>query len=765
MKKESEKLLQKICSLSKCDFGYILIDYRNKHDILASCGSKFKGSYFDSLNKILTNEKEPSLTEIKNSKAFLVLKEEYGFNAIYKEIILKKKKQKYLLVLLSKTKLTDAKTLKKKLLTALNQLKKEIEKENTNKSSTHKSDIDFLFNSHTPFIITASDYSVLQTNSYLANMFGVSWKEINYNFLKVVKFFDSSGKRVSFERLPFIAAALENKNITDFELKYAAADNSEKWFRINSFVVNSFHQDPVFVLSFFSDISKEAEIKQSFRETIHTINTVLYSTNAEGSEYNFISEAVRPIFGFEPAEIYQNKLRMLRSIVPDHFNLFKKFIEKLRRGEKAVVEYRMKDRFGKEHWVRHSGYPIFKNDLVVRIVGVIQDITEEKNIQLRLERSEEKFRMLIDTADDLIFTLDGFGNFNMVNKNGAGALGYAPDEMIGRHFLEFIDKDDESKIADVFNKILGSSGITVFEAQILDRFDEQVIFEIHAKPVFSEGVISGMLSIGRNITNRKLDEQKIRDLNAKLIEANRIVSIERERARHKITVLEELNKLKSEFISNVSHELRTPLASIVGFAETLYLDHDLPKDTLKEFSNIILTEGKRLGKLINDLLDFSKLEAGEEDLHKTSVNIIDLLEAALADFQGQINEKKLVLTREYIDQKLIIYVDKERMVKVFASLISNAVKFTPSGGRISVIVQDYGKEIEIDVSDTGAGIPAAELPNLFQKFNKIQRPGAQLTGAGFGLVSAKQIVDLHRGFIKIRSEEEKGTTVIIRLPK
>ena len=502
--------------------------------------------------------------------------------------------------------------------------------------------------------------------------------------------------------------------------------------------------------------------EQLFNETVSSINIVLYSTNAEGTEYNFITDAARTLFGFSPEEIYKNKTQILRSIYPAHFGNFKSFIENLKNGIESTIEYRMKDRFGKEHWVRHSGVPIIKNNKTIRVVGAIQDITEEKQILLKLEGSEERFRLLIDTADDLIFILNGFGYFSMVNKNGATALGYTPDEMIGRHFLEFIDKEDESKIAAAFTEILNSNGITTFETMFLNRFDKGITFEVSAKPMLSDGIVSGMLSIGRNITNRKLDEQKIKDLNAKLVEANRIISIERERARHKITVLEEVNKLKSEFIS---HELRTPLASIVGFAETILSDTELPKETVREFSNIILMEGKRLGKLINDVLDFSKLESGEEELQKSLISIINIMDESLINFSDQIKEKNITLSKEYPKSDLQINVDKERIKKVFGNLISNAVKFTNTGGRITIILQDYVKEIEIVISDTGVGIPGKDLPNLFQKFSKIQQFGTPLGGAGFGLVSVKQIIDLHKGFIKVRSQVDKGTTFIIRLPK
>ncbi|MDQ7816371.1 MAG: PAS domain-containing sensor histidine kinase [Melioribacteraceae bacterium] len=511
--------------------------------------------------------------------------------------------------------------------------------------------------------------------------------------------------------------------------------------------------------------NKSIEPEQLFNEALATIQSVIFSTNADGSEYYFITDAVRNLFGYSPQEIYDNKLLILRSIDEDHFHKFRGFIDKLKTGDVSFVEYRMKDRFGKEHWVRHSGIPIIRDGNVVRVVGTINEITEEKTTQLKLISSEEKFRMLIDTAEDLIFILNGFGYFNLVNINGATALGYMPDEMIGKHFLEFIDKEDESKIAEAFSKILSSNEITTFEAVFLDRFDKPVTFEINAKPMMSDGEVSGMISIGRNVTTRKLHEQKIRDLNSKLVEANRIISIERERARHKINVLEELNKLKSEFISNISHELRTPLASIVGFAETILSDPDLPKETAREFNEIILSEGKRLAKLINDVLDFSKLESGEEELKQESFNVLDVLSEVLDLFTKPLADKEIYLSTDLPGGEINIVADRARIYQVFFNLMSNAIKFTNRGGRIFLILVDHGKEIEFTITDTGIGIPEKDIPKLFQKFSKIQRPGAPLIGAGFGLVTVKQIVELHKGVVRVKSEEDKGSTFIVRLPK
>ncbi|MFA3783601.1 PAS domain S-box protein [Melioribacteraceae bacterium 4301-Me] len=507
------------------------------------------------------------------------------------------------------------------------------------------------------------------------------------------------------------------------------------------------------------------KINSDFTDIINALQTVLYEADADLKKILFISNAVRMLYGYTPEEIYKTNSLLKDAIYSEDLIGYNNFIEKIKNGEESSVQYRIKDRFGKEHWVKHTGVPIFKDGKLTKIVGTLNDITEEKIIQLKLEKSEERFRTLIETADDLMFILDGFGYFTLVNSSGAKALGYNPEDMKGKHFLEFIAKEDETKIAEAFQQILNNKNSTIFEAKFINKSNKEVIFEIHARPTFSDGEISGMLSIGRNITNRIQNEKKIRDLNAKLIEANRIISIERERAKHKINVLEELNRLKSEFISNISHELRTPLASIVGFAETIINDSDIPRETILEFNEIILSEGKRLAKLINDLLDFSKLETGEEKLNISSFNLIQLINEIINEFDKQLKKKELVLTKDFPKEEVILNGDYARLSKVFTNLLSNAVKFTGNGGRISVIINDFEKEVEIDISDTGVGIPEKEIPNLFQKFSKIKSTFSQATGVGFGLVAVKQIIDLHKGLISVKSQVGNGTTFIIRLPK
>lgn len=513
-------------------------------------------------------------------------------------------------------------------------------------------------------------------------------------------------------------------------------------------------------------ISYEEEINKRYKETTSNINTVIYSTNADGSKYYFISNSVEKLFNLTVNQIISNKLSLLRKIVPEYFEGYNKFIKELKTGKRAEFEYQYY--YGPEkikRWVRHTGNPVMINGKVERVVGIIDDITEEKSILQKLEKSEEKFRLLIETASDLIISLNSFGYVSLVNRFGAKTLGYKPNELLGKHFLELIDENTRSDTIDAFQKILSSEEVTQFEAALIDKFENTVLYEFQATPLKDEGIISGMLALGRDVTKRRKDENRMKELNTKLVEANRLISIERDRAKQQLTVLEELNKLKNDFVSRVSHELRTPLASIVGFAETIVSDEDLPPEMISEFSNIILTEGKRLAKLVNDVLDFSKLETVGENFNREDVDIIKILKQLGESFAQYSESQKVTINFEIPEDEIIIFADREMISKALGGVIENSIKFNNPGGRVTIVLQDFKNEIEVLINDTGMGISAEELPKLFNKFAKFDSTATQSAGTGLGLAYLKQVIDLHRGLIQVKSELNKGSTFIIRLPK
>ncbi|MDP2362568.1 MAG: ATP-binding protein, partial [Ignavibacteria bacterium] len=280
-----------------------------------------------------------------------------------------------------------------------------------------------------------------------------------------------------------------------------------------------------------------------------------------------------------------------------------------------------------------------------------------------------------------------------------------------------------------------------------------------------ENKIIGLLGIGKNITLERKLENELNDLKPKLIEAERLITLERSRSLNQKVMLEELNTMKSEFVSNISHEMRTPLASIVGFSETIASDPNMPDEMKVEFNLIILNEGKRLAKLINDVLDLSRMETGRIIINKSKINIVKLLQRMIDNNKKAISEKNLILTFEANYDEIQIEVDEERLFQAINSIMENSIKFTNKSGRIKVTLNNLYREIEIIISDTGIGIPEKDLPFLFQKFYRVERPDSDIPGAGMGLVFVKQIVDLHKGLINIQSEPQKGTSVLIKLFK
>lgn len=578
-------------------------------------------------------------------------------------------------------------------------------------------------------------------------------------------FCDESGKPLELQDFPFMEVLRTGKSILDKTLRLSGQNGFMAWLNVNTMPIRNESAEITEVLSIFIDVTEFRNIEEYLKDTTRNIESVLYSVDKDARSYFFITDAVRKLFGFTPEEVINNPRSIVRNILPEDLRRFKNFVKTVREGTPSVIEMQVRDIWGNIHHIRNSGFPVVEQGQVARIDGIISDITKEKEIRHELEISEERFRLLIETANDLIFNLDSYGYFVNVNSYGALALGYKPEEMTGKHFLEFINEEYKAEIAIAFQQILKSDKVISFEAAFVDKFGKDIIFEIQGRPTKSNGGLNGMLGIGRDITQRRKDEEKLRELNTKLIEANRLISIERDRAKQQVSVLEELNKLKNGFISGISHELRTPLASIVGFSETITSDADMPREMVLEFANIILSEGKRLAKLINDLLDFAKLEGGKIEISKSEFDVIKMLGETVEALRVEAEAKGITLTADLPDIVLNLYADKERIAQVYQHLISNAIKFTEKGGRIMIIAQNFMKEFEVIVSDTGIGIPYKDQPNLFQKFYKTVNSGTQSSGIGIGLGLVKQIVDLHKGLISVQSEVNKGTTFIVKLPK
>jgi PAS domain S-box-containing protein len=394
------------------------------------------------------------------------------------------------------------------------------------------------------------------------------------------------------------------------------------------------------------------------------------------------------------------------------------------------------------------------------------ELTKEidSKVLIKIADWKELFLGLLDVARDLIFILDENGSIVAINQYGASALDYTIHELVGKHFSELIDTDYFELVNSSITLALKGNR-AFFEASLINKFEKVNKFQISIKTVKNKDKVIGLLGVGKNVTKYRQLENELSEIKPKLIEVERLINLERTRSSNHKVMLEELNRMKSEFVSNISHELRTPLASIVGFSETIESDPNMPAEMRSEFNRIILNEGKRLAKLINDILDLSRMETGRIALNKSDANICKILYDLIEKNKEAAKDKNLIITSDIASDEIIIEADEERLFQAFDAIINNSIKFTDSGGRIKVILNNLFREVEIIVSDTGIGISEKDLPYLFQKFYRANTLDSEIGGAGMGLVFVKQIVDLHKGLINIQSEVNKGTSIVIKLLK
>ena len=228
--------------------------------------------------------------------------------------------------------------------------------------------------------------------------------------------------------------------------------------------------------------------------------------------------------------------------------------------------------------------------------------------------------------------------------------------------------------------------------------------------------------------------------------------------------LENLEKMRRDFIANISHELRTPMTSINGFIEGI-LDGTIPENKQEYYLNIVKEEVKRLHRLVSDLLDIARMESGEAKVNIAAFDICEVTRLSVIQLQKFIEEKDINFRANFEQESMHVFADRDAIQRVLINLIHNAIKFTPEGGSISMSVRNIKGKAEITVSDTGQGIPAEDIPFVFDRFHKADKSrGKDRTSVGLGLYIVKNILKAHNENISVESEYGKGTTFTFCLP-
>ena len=234
---------------------------------------------------------------------------------------------------------------------------------------------------------------------------------------------------------------------------------------------------------------------------------------------------------------------------------------------------------------------------------------------------------------------------------------------------------------------------------------------------------------------------------------------------HDVSDWRRLERMRSEFVANVSHELRTPITAVKGFSETLLDGAMNDPELAKQFLQIIHDESERLKRLVNDLLELSKIESGHTVFKHVPTDLVQLIERTVAKYRHQAESAGLTLRTELPARPVEFEGDADRVAQVLINLVGNAIAYTPAGGDVSVSVEETEQHAVMVVRDTGIGIPEEDLPRLFERFYRVDKARARRSGGtGLGLAIVKHIVEGHGGKVKVESTVGDGSTFRVYLP-
>jgi PAS domain S-box-containing protein len=378
---------------------------------------------------------------------------------------------------------------------------------------------------------------------------------------------------------------------------------------------------------------------------------------------------------------------------------------------------------------------------------MVEDISERKASEAALEKSRRELQaaldanqLIMDNSQDVICTIDEQGCFLSVNAACEELWGYKPGELVGRPYIDFVFEEDRTRSEEAAEGLLATGKVADFVNRYV-RKDGTLVDVLWSATWSAKDRI--MFCVAHDVTDRARIEKALREAKE-----------EADRANH----------AKSDFLSRMSHELRTPLNSILGFGQLL--DRQSPTETQRPRIRYILSAGRHLLNLINEVLDISRIEAGTLQLSVEPVCLEEAIGEALDLMRPLAAERTIVLASNCaLDTATYVLADRQRLKQVLLNLLSNAVKYTAIKGCVTVSFADSGKDLtRISVRDTGAGIAVEKLARLFTPFDRLGAEQSAVEGTGLGLALCQRLVHAMNGSIGVNSTLGSGSVFWLDLP-
>ncbi|MBE9532621.1 MAG: PAS domain S-box protein, partial [Proteobacteria bacterium] len=407
-------------------------------------------------------------------------------------------------------------------------------------------------------------------------------------------------------------------------------------------------------------------------------------------------------------------------------------------------EIRNKAKDGSFYWLLATIVP-FMNEQgkPEEYIAISTDITHIKELEAEQKKSKEKLyetasynRSLIESSLDALVTVDNNGAITDVNLAMEHITGFSKHELVDTDFAAYFT--DSEKAVESYINAYKEGSIRDFYLEIKHRagYSTPVFYNASAYRNL-EGEVVGVFAAARDISKQLEIEEK-------LIEAN---------------------KAKSEFLANMSHELRTPMHGILSFAKFGVNKSDIaPKEKLAKYFSNILVSGERLLRLLDDLLDLSKLEAGKMFFDKKEANLVHVLEHCCVEQEQQMKDLAITLDIDIADGVGIAVFDEVGIGQVISNFLSNAIKFSPENSQIKIIVKKEDENIKFSLQDQGVGVPHTELTDIFDAFIQSSKTKTGAGGTGLGLAICKKIIEGHKGKIWAENSSKGGAIFAFVIP-
>lgn len=479
-------------------------------------------------------------------------------------------------------------------------------------------------------------------------------------------------------------------------------------------------------------------------------------------------------------------------IIGKHFSIFyppNKIAERFPQYELEVAA--REGRFEDEGWrIRKDGSRFWANVIITalrdesgELVGyakITRDLSERRRAEEALRASEERFRLLVQSVKDYaIFMLDPEGNVATWNDAAAHINGYTAEEIIGRHFSAFYPEEDlKARKPERELEIATATGKYEEEGWRLRKDGTRFWASVAITAIIGKsGRLKGFAKVTRDLTERRASQ------NRAIEDARRVASEEvarraaedRERAlsglvarlKSQARELETANHAKAEFLASMSHELRTPLNAIGGYVDLLLMGvrGEITEDQRQDLERVRRSQQHLLG-IITDILNFSRVEAGQLTYDIAEVPIREVVDTVSQMILPQATAKELVLDIAECPPDLFALADRAKVEQILLNLLSNAVKFTLPGGTVGLACRAAGDRATLSVRDTGRGIPDDQLDKIFDPFVQV---GRSLTsaqeGTGLGLAISRDLARAMGGDISVTSTLGEGSAFTLALPR